>query len=151
VTGATDADTPPSIGIFWVLSVPGRSPQVLADLVALDQGEPYGEFLTHGGHYEHWESLARSGAAQLRRRGLPTAPAWSEYEEWPRGRVVFHVPTRQFVVYADRKLWPRPVLGPIVARFGLRGCGFDLRGDPHYISVRPLAGATAPPEAGDHD
>lgn len=130
--------SPPAIGIFWVLVERGAPPQVLADLVPMDEGERYDEFLTHGGHYEFWERLAGLGAPELRRRGFPTAVLWSEYEEWPRGRVVFHQPTRRFIVYADRKLWPRPILGLVLTRFGLRTQDIELRDDPHYVSVRPL-------------
>ena len=136
---AANLEAPCNIGIFWVLAASGAPPQVLAELVSLHQGEPYGEFLTYGGHYDYWQRLAKLGAAELRRRNLPTAPAWSEYEEWPRGRVVYHQPTRRFIVYADRKVWPRPILDLVLARFGVPNESFDLRGDPHYVSVRPLA------------
>jgi len=138
VSNAENQETSPAIGIFWVVTDRGGSPRVLADLIPLVQGEPYGEFLTYGGHYTFWERLARLGAAELRRRGLPMAPTWSEYEEWPRGRVVHHQPTRRFIVYADRKLWHRPILDLVLARFGLRGQDFDLCGDQHYVSVRSL-------------
>lgn len=130
--------SPSAVGIFWVLVEQGESPQALADLVPVHQGERYDEFLTHGGHYEFWERLAGLGAPELRRRGFPTAVLWSEYEEWPRGRVVFHQPTGRFIVYVDRKLRSRPILGLVLARFGLRAQDVELRGDPHYVSVRPL-------------
>jgi len=139
VSDAANPEAPCAVGIFWVLTAPGGPPQVLVNLVPLAQGEPYGEFLTYGGHYAYWERLAKLGATELRRRGLPTAPAWSEYEEWPRGRVVYHQPTRRFIVYADRKLWPHPMLDLVLTRFGLQRQEFDLRGDPHYVSVRALA------------
>ncbi|QDJ12111.1 hypothetical protein HVPorG_05037 (plasmid) [Roseomonas mucosa] len=74
--------TQPSIGIFWGIVGAGQQPALLVDLVPLAGGETYGEFLTHGGHYEYWTKLARMGASGLRRLGLPGAPLWSEYEEW---------------------------------------------------------------------
>ena len=118
---------------------------LLADLVPLEQGEPYGEFLTYGGHYEHWESLAAAGAGELRRRGLPTAPAWSEYEEWPRGRVVHHVPTGRTIVYADRQLRQAPpFLALVMQRFGLPEGRHEVRGDPHYVSTRRLTATGGP-------
>jgi hypothetical protein len=135
--GVADAAAP-AVGIFWVIAESGGPTMLLVDLAPLDEAEPYGDFLTHGGHYDHWLSLARLGAGALRRRGLPTAPTWSEYEEWPRGRVVYHVVARRFTVYVDRQLrkasWPTL----IARRFGLPEDGFDLAGDPHYVSVRQI-------------
>ena len=37
------------------------------------------------GHLDYWSRLAHRGARALREAGIPTAPIWSEYEEWPRG------------------------------------------------------------------
>ena len=125
--------TQPSIGIFWGIVGAGQQPALLVDLVPLAGGETYGEFLTHGGHYEYWTKLARMGASGLRRLGLPGAPLWSEYEEWPRGRVVYHIPTRRFVIYADLKLRTQPWMDRILARFALTEAEHELRGDPHYV------------------
>lgn len=98
--------------------------------------EPYGDFLTHGGHYEFWSALAGLNAAELRRQGWPDVARWSEYEEWPRGRVVLHVPTGRFVLYADRKLQTTVMTERLLQRFSLPEDRTDIRGDPHYISVR---------------
>ena len=125
-----------SIGIFWFIKVEGRPSTLLADLCAVAAGETYGDFRSFGGHYEYWEKLTALGAGELRRRGLPVVPVWSEYEEWPRGRVVYHALTERFVVYADQKLHQIPILELIVNRFGLPNRRFDLRGDPHYVSTR---------------
>jgi hypothetical protein len=128
----------PFIGIFWLIMERNGSPVLLADRCSVAAGEPYGDFLTYGGHYDHWSDLAALGAAGLRRRGLPTAPAWSEYEEWPRGRVVHHVPTGRFVVYADRQLQKPITIGMIVRHFKISADGFDVRSDRHYASTRKL-------------
>lgn len=111
---------------------------LLCDLRALNEAEPYGDFATHGGHSEYWDGLRAVGAWKLRRLGLPLAPLWSEYEEWPRGRVVFHAPSRRFVIYLDRKLRYAAMVAAIIERFSLEGCSCDLQGDPHYVSVRSL-------------
>ncbi|WP_120010205.1 hypothetical protein [Teichococcus vastitatis] len=111
---------------------------LLVDLVPVARGEAYGEFLTHGGHYEHWTRLAAMGPSALRRMKLPMVPIWSEYEEWPRGRVIYHVPTERFVVYADSQLQKAPWPEMIAQRFGLQSGAFDLRGDAHYVSLRRL-------------
>lgn len=126
----------PAVGIFWILSGPEHPHQIVADATPLHRARPYADFLTHGGHSEFWDQLAALGAPKLRRRSLPIAPIWSEYEGWPRGRVVFHVATKKFIVYADRKLWQRSMLNLILVRFGVPDDEFSLRGDPHYVSVR---------------
>lgn len=125
----------PQVGIFWILAVGGQH-ALLSDRVALANAEPYGDFLTHGGHYDHWTQLAKLGGAELRRRGLPATPTWSEYEEWPRGRVIFHMPSQRFVLYADRKVQHPSAIALIVAAFGMPDGAFDVRSDHHYVSVR---------------
>jgi len=57
---------------------------------------------TEMGHYDFWSAPVRRGMQGLREAGLPTAPVWSEYEEWPRGRVLYDCNARRFVVRADR-------------------------------------------------
>lgn len=136
MTGTGGEAAASAVGIFWGIAEGGQLPTLLVNLTPLSAAEPYGDFLTHGGHHDYWQKLSTIGASELRRRGLPTAPVWSEYEEWPRGRVVYHVPTGRFIVYADRQLrqasWP-----DLVARwFSLPEGGFDLRSDLHYVSFR---------------
>lgn len=135
MTAVQEAAPSPSIGIYWVVA-DGRQRVVLADTVPPAGGESYGDFLTHGAHYEYWRALAALNAGDLRRRGLPLAPLWSEYEEWPRGRVVFHIPSGRFVLYADRKLLAADRIELIRRRFGLVESSFDVRTDAHYRSVR---------------
>ena len=127
---------PPSVGIFWVVLERGGHLALIADAVPVADAEDYGEFRTYGGHYEFWAELGAAGAGALRRRGLPAAPVWSEYEEWPRGRVVHHVPSGRFVLYLDVRLRRKPFIAMIAARFGLTEGAFDVRGDAHYVSVR---------------
>lgn len=126
-----------SVGIFWMIGE--QRVTLLSRLCACGDAEPYGEFMTHGGHFEYWETLRALGGVELRRRGLPLAPLWSEYEEWPRGRVVLHVPTQSFVVYLDDKLRKPGLLADIVSCFGLPDGRFNLSRDAHYVSVRELA------------
>lgn len=68
VTGA------PEVGIFWV--VDGK-PMIYGD--ALSDAEPWGEFKNYRqSHYSLWEFLQRNRMV----------PQDSEYEDYPRGRVV---------------------------------------------------------------
>jgi hypothetical protein len=44
------------------------------------------------------------GALRLVALGLPRQIASTQYDDWPRGRVVYEKPGRRFVIYADRRL-----------------------------------------------
>jgi hypothetical protein len=51
-------------------------------------GEPYGDCLTHAaGHYERWQQWQALGPVRLACKGFPAQIAWTEYDDWPRGRV----------------------------------------------------------------
>jgi hypothetical protein len=126
----------PNVGIFWRIQTSTTTPVLLVDFVPVESGEPYGDFLTHGGHYEFWSKTAKLSVPELRKRGIPKAVKWSEYEEWPRGRVVFHVPTKRFILYADRKLQAARTVALVLERFGLPKNRVDVRSDAHYVSVR---------------
>jgi hypothetical protein len=78
----------PSVGVFWVVG--GK---LAIDSTPLDDAEPYGDYLTHArSHLEAWSLFQQSG----------TVPADVEYEEVPRGRVVYNPKTRRFTLLADR-------------------------------------------------
>jgi hypothetical protein len=94
------APTPPAVGIFWRVNG-----VLVIDRSTLDEAEPYGDCLTHAaGHYERWQEWQAFGTAQLAAVGYPNSIAWTEYDQWPRGRIVFEIPTRRFVLHADRRL-----------------------------------------------
>jgi len=126
----------PQVGIFWRIRTEAAGAILLVDSVPIASAESYGEFLTYGGHYEFWSEMANMSAAELRRRGLPDVAHWSEYEEWPRGRTVFHVPTNRFIIYVDQKLTAQPIVAQLAHRFCIPTGSFNVRGDPHYVSVR---------------
>ena len=126
----------PQVGIFWAIQTSGAAPMLLLDCVPATCAEPYGDFLIHSGHYEFWCKLASMNASQLRQDGVPDIVKWSEYEEWPRGRVVLHVTSNRFVIYADRKLRNPTMVQQIMQRFCLPTDRTDIRGDSHYVSIR---------------
>lgn len=118
----------PAVGIFWRVA-----DALVVDRTPLSCAEPYGDCLTHGpGHYERWEAWQRLGARGLRERGYPGAILGTEYDEWPRGRVVYEVPSARFVLYADRRLQQPATLAALRAAFGLDAATVVVRGDPHY-------------------
>jgi hypothetical protein len=125
---SAQAATEPAIGIFWRV---GNC--LVIDRTTLPQAEPYGDCLTHAsGHYERWSAWQALGATGLRAAGLPPEIGLREYDEWPRGRVVYEVPHRRFVLYADQRLqWPE-ILAQLRQAFGLANADVIVRGDPHY-------------------
>ncbi len=135
----------PRVGIFWGVPANGGLTLVI-DTTPLASAEQYGDFLTHPrGHYDVWEAWRRQGAAALARRGLPAAIMWLEYEDCPRGRIVYHQPTDLFTIYADQMLQGADMVAQIVAAFELTNRRREVRGDEHYRTHRrrPTGGAEA--------
>ena len=60
---------------------------LLAAGCPLEQAEPYGDCLTYGpGHYETWTHWRRDRTVEPALRAIVQA---YEYQDWPRGRIVF--------------------------------------------------------------
>jgi hypothetical protein len=126
------------VGPFWVVEHRGRA-VLIAHAVPLAQAVPYGDMLTvEMGHFEFWSELAQRGTRTLSAAGLPTAPVWSEYEEWPRGRVLYDCLARAFVMRADRQLLGTAFRRLIAAGFDIPLVGTKILSDEHYRSVRRL-------------
>ncbi len=127
--------TIPCVGIFWGIRDANSGMLLLADKTPIDQGEVYGECITHPtGHYEFWEGLSQLGAAALASRGMPTVPAWHEYEEFPRGRVVYWPKENRFVIYSDRRLQTTTFIEQLLTEFGIPNDSYAVRSDSHYRS-----------------
>jgi hypothetical protein len=98
--------SPSAVGIFWAIQKPGKPTILLDHRCLLGDTENYGDMLTcpHG-HYDLWEQWRR-GAGEIPdvARGLVAA---SEYEEWPRGRIVYDTIHQRFTCYADAKILRR--------------------------------------------
>ncbi|GEO18720.1 hypothetical protein MAE02_64160 [Microvirga aerophila] len=110
---------------------------LVVDTTDLAEAEPYDIFLTHPrAHYEVWEGWRQLGPAGLAKRVLPKAIAWHEYEDFPRGRIVFNSEKQTFLIYADRRLQVPSLLTSIIREFGLEGQHFIIRSDAHYRSRR---------------
>lgn len=128
----TDAES--CVGIFWGVPL-GFGFTLVTDATPLSVAEPYGDFLTHPrGHYEVWEAWRRLGGTGLTRRGLPAAIAFSEYEAFPRGRIVYDTKAEIFTIYADCKLQTAAFVEEITRAFGLSGKQCVVRSDAHYRS-----------------
>jgi hypothetical protein len=120
--------TSPAVGIFW------RVKGVLViDRSTLDEAEPYGDCITHAaGHYERWQEWQALGIARLAANGYPDLILSSEYDQWPRGRIVYETPTRRFVLYADRRLQKPDTVDALKTAFGLNQAEVMVRSDAHY-------------------
>jgi hypothetical protein len=76
------------VGIFWLLGN-----RLIFDTSPLGEAEPYGDCLDHAaGHFKHWTRLQRDGVV----------PRDIEYDDPPRGRVIFNKTTKRFMFYADQ-------------------------------------------------
>lgn len=122
----------PQVGFFWFVGRPGHW-RLVAEGLKLDDAERYGEHLTHpGGHYDHWTALAARGRPWLQANGYPDEIAVHDYEDFPRGRVVYDLTDRLFVLYVDPRLRGRKLIVRLVDRFGLSGQTIVVRLDSHY-------------------
>jgi len=76
------------VGIFWLLGE-----RLILDVSPLSRAEAGGDWLDHSmSHDDFWTEQQRLG----------TVPGDMEYEESPRGRVVYNRKTQRFALYADR-------------------------------------------------
>lgn len=114
------------VGIFWLFR--GK---LIIDFTPLSKAERYGECRNHArGHLEHWTELQR----------LRTVPADVEYEEPPRGRVVYDSTHERFVLYADRCiLSKKAVLEQIIVALLLPSEQTTTSSDLHYRCVGCLS------------
>jgi hypothetical protein len=86
--------------------------------------------MTHAaGHYERWKRL---GSAQLVVLGYPQRISWTEYDDWPRGRIVYQKPARRFIIYADLRLQKPDVDDALKIAFGLNNAEELVMSDAHY-------------------
>ena len=77
---AASGNREPRVGIFWLLG----NGSLLVDSTPLAEAEPYGECLTHPrSHIDQWAEFQRNAIV----------PRDTEYEEMPRGRVVYDATT----------------------------------------------------------
>lgn len=124
-----------SVGIFWSIPGPNYSWIVLIDASSLAEAEPYGDFLTHPrGHYEVWNDWQQRRAAPSAVQSIFQEIAGREYEDFPRGRIVYHIQTGRFIFYADRRLQQQHTIAIITDKFGLTPGSFVARSDARYRS-----------------
>jgi hypothetical protein len=123
----------PHVGIFWVVQATEDEARLLIAVCPLDQAEPYGNCLTYGpGHYETWEHWRQDRTVDPALRAIVRA---YEYEDWPRGRIVFDQSCDLFILYADRKLQTPETIAHIAAQFQLPEERTEIQSDLHCQST----------------
>jgi len=115
----------PKVGIFWV--VRGR---VITLGYPVSEAVAYGDCDTYEpSHVDQWGVLQRTG----------TVPPECEYEEFPRGRVMFNRRTERFLLLADKCiLRDKRALSKIMKELGLPATKTALGRDSHYRCFRCL-------------
>jgi hypothetical protein len=122
----------PQVGIFWVAQTSNGETRLLTAGCPLDQAEPYGDCLTYGpGHYETWAHWRRDRTVDPALRAIVCL---HEYEDWPRGSIVFDRSRDLFILYADRKLLTPAMIPRIETQFHLPAERTEVQSDLHYQS-----------------
>jgi hypothetical protein len=118
----------PCVGIFWLVN--GK---LLIDSTPLGRAQPYGDHLTHSrGHDRVWGKFQQKGIAS----------ADIEYDEPPRGRVVYHAKTRRFALLADRCiLRDKAAVKKIMSDLNLPSVNTNQGTDAHYRCYGCLHGS----------
>ena len=118
-TVRNSATPEPCVGIFWLFD--GK---LVINATPISKAELYGSALGHPtSHIDHWTQLQQTGVV----------PAEVEYEEPPRGRVVFDQRERRFHLLADKCiLGRRDVVGQIMNAMHLPPGKTTEGRDEHY-------------------
>ena len=78
-------------------------------------------------------ALLTKSRGEFRRLGYPPAVRFTEYDDWPRGRIVYEVRESRFSLYCDRRIQDRPdAMDGLIDAFGLRDFPVEIRSDRHY-------------------
>jgi hypothetical protein len=107
------------VGIFWCIDS-----TIIGDAVSQEKGEPYGDAIQYGGHFEFWENLAPASVAERKFKS-------HAYDYYPRGRMVLF-PTRRTVrLYVDRCM-DGDAIKTALEFFGPSEYQFEIEKDEHY-------------------
>ena len=110
---------PENVGIYF--SVNGG---IISDRVPVTDGEPYGNAIQYGGHYDFWKALHP-------RNSLEGIFKSDGYDLHPRGRVVFLKNESIYRIYHDGCLTMND-LEKIKHHFGLDSADTEYERDEHY-------------------
>ncbi len=105
---------------------------MLSDSVPVSEGEPYGDFVNGlSDHVTYWPTIQRQ------RPGL----RHYEYEQVPRGRVIYSTREDQFVVLGSKAfIASSKEKDAVIKQFNLQGQTVRFRSDSHYAPVPGMLG-----------
>ena len=112
----------PMVGIFWLYNC-----GLIVHGTPLPEGEKWGDYINGPlSHIDYWTELQGNGKVSCD----------VEYEEPPRGRVVYDIRKQRFVVYADRCILTRQnVVRQIITQMALPS-DVTTATDAHYRCYR---------------
>ena len=117
----------PRVGIMWLIR-----DKLIFDSTPLSGVEACSGYRDHPGrHIDVWELLQRQGKA----------PHESEYEEYPRGRVIYDAAAGAFTLYADKCILDRKDLIAQIKEELHLPRDTKTGTDPHYRCFRCLYGS----------
>jgi hypothetical protein len=121
----TREDQHPMVGIFWWFR--GR---LIFDASPLNEAEKYGDCATHSrSHIDHWTALQQRHEV----------PSEIEYEEPPRGRVMWNTFSKRSLILVDRCILRNTnVLNRVMRSMQLSPDNTDTGPDAHYRCARCL-------------
>jgi len=118
-TMSNPATPEPHVGIFWLFR-----DRLIIDATPLSEAEPYGSAMTHPrSHIDHWTWLQHNRAV----------PVDTEYEQCPRGRIVYDQREQRYHLLADKCiLGRRDVVAGIMEAMNLPPGKTSEGRDEHY-------------------
>jgi hypothetical protein len=123
------ASTIPMIGIYWLQCKGGLFSIFHSIPYTIEFGMEYGNFIiAKEAHYETWLFLQKRGAI----------PKNAEYDDIPRGRVLYNKVQKRYKVFTGR--WVIPVIKSVIsANFRLPKRGVIWDTDEHYNTFKRLS------------
>jgi len=108
------------VGIYWFIDN-----EVIKDAVPYKEGEPHGEIIRHGNHYEFWQALQPT--TEIERKLKSRA-----YDAYPRGKIVFFPARKMFRFYVDGCLDPDDEV-IVLESFEIEDFDIEFGVDEHYL------------------
>jgi hypothetical protein len=115
----------PEVGIIWLVGT-----KLLYDVTPLQDAEGYDKFKIHGrDHAAYWDKLLAAHEV----------PHGTEYDDYPRGRVMYDTQSRRFSMLLDGCIIKKKALvSKIMADMHLPSANTDVELDSHYRCPRCL-------------